>query len=385
MPERLPLFATASRGTEPYLVKELQALGASRVKQDRGGVRFFANIHEIMRLLVHSRLAMRVLYPVGEAEAVGKDGLYEAARSVPWEEHLTPDTTFAVEATLKDSEHNHSGFVALRVKDAIADRLRETKGRRPNVDTRKPDVAIVVHLNKTKLSMSLDLAGEPLHRRGYRVEQTVAPLKETLAAAVLAGCNYLGEEPFADPMCGSGTLVVEAAMIACRKAPGARRRFAVEQWPQLGEQARKLVAEFQKEAIANERALPFPFTARDREEEAVHATKFNLKAAGIQGVTVELGDALAAPPPEGQAGLLASNPPYGDRLTAGGQKGMKSFYFHLGDSLSSWTGWRMGFLVGNEAFESAFHMRPAERIELWNGPIECRLFTYPARTPRTGR
>ncbi len=379
MPERLPLFATCSKGTEELLAEELKELGAQRVRQDRGGVRLQANPLEALRVLFHTRIAMRLLWPLAEGEASGAQGLYDAAYQVPWEDHLDTRTTFAVDATLKDSEHKHSGFVALKVKDAIADRLREKLGGRPDVDTRHPALRVMVHLNKQQLSLSLDLAGEPLNRRGYRVEQTQAPLKETLAAAILRAAGYTGEEPLCDPMCGSGTLVLEAAMIAIRRPPGATHSFAVERWPAWEETAKKRLGELRAEAKEAERAPPFLLLGRDREPEAIAASKANAKAGRLaQVVRFEEADALTAPPPEGAPGLLISNPPYGDRLTAGGQKGMKTFYFKLSESLSKWNGWRMSFLCGNPAFESAFHKKPSARRKLFNGPLECQQWSYPA-------
>ncbi len=380
MAERLPLFVTATRGTEPILAAELKALGLKGVKQDRGGVRVAANVYEAVRVCVHSRVAMRVLYPLGDFEVRGAEGLYEAAVDVPWEDWLTTRSTFAVEATLKDSEHSHSGFVALKVKDAIADRLRDKLGARPDVDSRDPDVRVVAHLAKTKLSLSLDLCGEPLFKRGYRVKTTPAPLKETLAAAMLLAAGYDGSEPLADPMCGSGTLVIEAGHIAARRAPGLDRQFAVERWPTLRATAKPLFDEARAEARGRLRAAPFPIFARDRDEDALAAVKRNVAAAQLSAaVRIEAADALEAGPPECTPGLLATNPPYGDRLGGGsGQKGIKSFYFKLGEALGRWHGWRFAILAGNPGFESAFHLRPSHRQPLWNGPIECRLLSYAA-------
>jgi putative N6-adenine-specific DNA methylase len=379
--ERLPLFATASRGTEELLKRELESLGAAKVRQDRGGVRFHANLDEALRIALWTRLAMRVLYPLGDFTARGAEGLYEAVKGVAWEEHLTTSSTFAVEATLRESEHTHSGFVALKVKDAIADRMRDKQGARPDVDVQHPDVRVVAHLKREQLSLSLDLAGEPLNRRGYRAQTTAAPLKETLAAAILTAANFQGGEAFADPLCGSGTLVIEAALIAMGRAPGMSRTFAIERWPSLGKSARSILADLKREASAKEHAPAYPLYARDFDEEALGAARANFKAAGITNhVTVEKADASSARPPGGPPGLLATNPPYGDRLGGGrGQKGIKSFYFKLGDALAHWGGWRMAILTGNEAFESAFHAKPTARLELWNGPIECRLLQYPAR------
>lgn len=382
MPERLPLFATAARGTEDLLAEELNALGAAKVRQGRGGVRFSANLHEALRICLWSRIAMRVLYPLGELEARGAEGLHEAARGIRWEDFLTRSTTFAVEATLRDSEHTHSGFVALKIKDAIVDRLRDKIGARPDVDTRHPTFNVVAHLAREQLSLSFDLCGDPLNRRGYRVQSTVAPLKESLAAAILRAAKFTGDEPLLDPMCGSGTFAIEGALIATRRAPGLERGFAVERWPSM-KGASEILSELRSAARAELRSAPHPIVAFDKDEDAVAAARKNVNAAGMRGVIrVEPGDALALDPASLPAGgLLVTNPPYGDRLKGGGQKGMKSFYFKLGEQLAALRGWRMAVLSGNEAFESAFHQRPIHRRALWNGPIACELLEYAAREP----
>jgi 23S rRNA (guanine2445-N2)-methyltransferase / 23S rRNA (guanine2069-N7)-methyltransferase len=380
MPPRLPLFATTARGTEALLAEELTELGASKIRQDRGGVRFAANLDEALRICLWTRIAMRVLYPLGEFAAPGAEGLYAAAMSVPWEEHLTSDSTFMVEATLRDSEHRHSGFVGLKIKDAIADRLRTKLGSRPDVDTRHPVFRVVAHLVKQKLSLSLDLCGEPLNRRGYRVSPIVTPLKETLAAAILRAAKYTGEEPLVDPLCGSGTFAIEAGLIAMRRAPGLTRTFAVERWPHLGAEARTKLADLRHEATAQERAAPCLIYGLDRQQEAVDAAIRNVAAAKLtQEVQILQADAARPLPiPTEPPGLLVTNPPYGDRLKHGGQQGMKTFYFQIGENFRRLTGWRMAILAGNVAFESAFHMRPSGKRELWNGPIACELLTFAA-------
>jgi 23S rRNA (guanine2445-N2)-methyltransferase / 23S rRNA (guanine2069-N7)-methyltransferase len=381
VPERLQLFATASRGTEPLLADELGELGAKKVRQDRGGVRFAANWNEALRICLWSRIAMRVLHPLGEFESRGARGLYDAARSIAWEEHLTAQSTFAVDATLRNSEHSHSGFVALKVKDAIVDRLRDLLGARPNVDARSPDVRIAVHLAKEKLSIALDLAGEPLHQRGYRLQPTAAPLKETLAAALLRAAGYTGEEPLVDPMCGSGTLLIEGASIAANRAPNLARTLGVERWPKRGLDAKGILDELRAESIAAQRKPPFPILGFDRDPEAVRASRRNVAAAKLAGaVQLQVADSMQPLPVEALGpGLLITNPPYGSRLTAGGQKGMKTFYFKLGESLHQLRAWRIFILAGNPAFESAFHLKPSSARTFWNGPIECRLFGYAPR------
>jgi putative N6-adenine-specific DNA methylase len=380
MPRRLPLFATAARGTEELLADELTELGAARVRADRGGVRFLANLHEALRIAVWSRIAMRLLWPLAEAEVHGAEGLYDAAHDVPWEEHLDPDATFAVEATLRDSEHTHSGFVALKIKDALVDRLRARRGGRPDVDTRRPDVRVIAHLAGKRLSLSLDVAGAPLNRRGYRVRPTVAPLKETLAAAILRAVGYTGDEPLMDPMCGSGTFLVEAGLLAVHRAPGVHRSFGIERWPSLGAEARASLERIRSEARAGERRAPFPVRGFDRSPEAVEAARANVRAARLEReISIAEADATRPLPLEDlDHGLLVTNPPYGDRLAEGGQKGMKTFYFHLGERLGALHGFRLAVLSGNPAFEAAFHHRPLRRRPLWNGAIECMLLEYPA-------
>ncbi len=326
---------------------------------------------------------MRILLPLGAFDAPGAEGLYEAARAVPWEDWLTPQTTFAVEATLRDSEHTHSGFVALKIKDGIVDRLREKLGARPNVDTASPDYRVVAHLAAQRLSLSLDLCGEPLFKRGYRLAPSKASLKETLAAAIVVASGYTGEEPFSDPLAGSGTIAIEAALIATRRAPGLLRTFAFESWLAFRDRVAPLMDDARREAKAQIRPAPFPISASDYEDAAAASMKKNARAAGMGGVIrITTSDVLTAPAPGGDAGVIVSNPPYGERLESGGQKGMKSFYFRMSDALATWTGWRLALLAGNPGFESAFHRRPSGRLELWNGAIPCTLLQYQALRDR---
>lgn len=377
MAERLNVFATAARGTEDLLAAELVELGARRVRQDRGGVRFRANLSETLVICLWTRIAMRILYPVGAFEAGRTQEIYDAAMQVPWEEHLTAASTFAVEASIRGAEQHHSGFVALKIKDAIADRLRARLGARPDVDTRAPAVRIVAHLAGRALSLSLDLCGKPLNRRGYRVEPTMAPLKETLAAAILRAAGYDGEEPLVDPLCGSGTLLIEAAMIARRRAPNGRQPLAVEGWPFLGEEARRVLRDLRRDAERRERDAPHEIVGFDKEERAIRAARRNVRAARLEGtIRVVPGDATCLPDLGPHRGVLVANPPYGDRLRGHGQRAMKSFYYHLGESFSRLAGWRIVLLAGNPGFESAFHLRPTRRRRLFNGPIPCTLLHY---------
>jgi 23S rRNA (guanine2445-N2)-methyltransferase len=257
--------------------------------------------------------------------------------------------------------------------------LRSKLGARPDVDPRSPVVRVVAHVAGRNLSLSLDLCGAPLHQRGYRVRPTAAPLKETLAAAILRAAGYTGEEALLDPMCGSGTFLVEAAMIARRRAPNAHRPLAVERWPFLQEKAAEALAELRADAVRGEREPLQPILGLDRDPRAVEAARANLRAAKVaRDVRLARGDATALPDLGVAHGLVVSNPPYGERLR-GGQQAMKTFYYGLGESFARLAGWRLALLAGNPAFESAFHRRPSRRLRLWNGPIECTLLQYMAR------
>src|SRR6266542_4203007 len=213
-------FATCAKGTEGALRRELVALGLRHVRGDRGGVSFEGPLEAGMRACLHARTAMRILLELARFPAPTQEALYEGTRAIAWEEWLTARTTLAVEASVTSSAITHSGYAALKVKDAIVDRLRDKLGARPDVDPKDPDFAVVLHLARGEAAISLDLAGEPLHRRGYRAQTTIAPLKETLAAAVLALGGADPELPFVDPMAGSGTLAIEHALRARRACRG---------------------------------------------------------------------------------------------------------------------------------------------------------------------
>lgn len=366
-------IATAAPGTEDLVARELEALGARAVRRERGRVRFRGDLATALRANLGCRVAMRVLEPLAEVAAGGPEALYEAAKALPWPERLTPRCTFAVEASVRDSALTHSHFVALKVKDAVADAMRARVGARPDVDARDPDVRIVVHLARDRATIALDLSGEALFKRGYRVRKTPAPLKETLAAAVVLASGWRGEEPLCDPMCGSGTLAIEAALLAANAAPGLGRRFGVERWPTFGDAERRLLDGLREETRAAVRRVELPILASDRSAEAVAAATANARAAGV-ALRFAVADVRSVPalsPP----GTIVTNPPYGVRLDAG-RKSLKAFYWQLGQRLRTFTGHRVAVLAGHPAFESAFGARPLRAREVFNGPIACRILLY---------
>ena len=225
--------ATCSIGCETILEKELQSLGFSHVKAARNLVRFSGGIEDGMRACLWSRCASRILMSLDSVHAPSAEEIYRECLKVPWEDFLSASSTFAVHGIGTNRSVRNSAFLAQKVKDAIADRLRNRYGKRPNVDRNDPQVSINAHLAGARLDLSLDLSGDSLHKRGWRVETTQAPIKESLAATILLAAGYKGDRPFLDPMCGSGTFLVEAADIALGRAPGHRRHFAFERWPTL--------------------------------------------------------------------------------------------------------------------------------------------------------
>jgi len=373
-------FATAAKGTEGALRDELKALRLPSVRADRGGVHFGGTLADGMKACLWSRIAMRVLLNLGSFEARGEAGLYDAVFAVPWEDHLTPRHTFAVHATVRSSELTHSHYVALRAKDAIVDRLRDRTGARPSVDTQRPDVHVVVHLARDKAEIALDLSSEPLHRRGWRVEAGEAPLRETLAAAVLALGGYDPQKPFLDPMCGSGTFAIEAALVARRIAPGRGRHFGFMRWPGFGDAEAATFRALQEEAkaLALPKA-PAPILARDRFEEPLEFTHRNAERAGVRGsLELDLRDARdLAPLPE--ACQLFVNPPYGERI-GGKRLQLEGLYRGFGEAYAPFAAEHpLVVLSGTPLFDRAFGLRPRWEHTLFNGPLEARLLRYGPR------
>jgi 23S rRNA (guanine2445-N2)-methyltransferase / 23S rRNA (guanine2069-N7)-methyltransferase len=366
-------FATAAKGTEDLLAAEIEALGARGVEKGRGGVHFRGDLAVALDANLWLRTAMRVLEPVAEFAAPDADALYEGVKAVRWEDRITPRHTLAVDASVRDSGVTHSHYAELRVKDAIVDALRDRVGSRPSVDKRDPDLRIVLHLARNRATLSLDLSGEPLFQRGYRKSPARASLKETLAAAVVLGSGWNGETPFHDPLCGSGTIAIEAAMIAAHMAPGINRAFGVERWPTFGEAERRLLTERKEAAKALARALRVPILASDRSEEAITAAKVNAHAAHLM-LQIRVADARqieALSPP----GTVAFNPPYGERISPG-NKTLKTLYWQLSQRMKNLSGHTVAVLAGHPGFEGAFGIRPTSRRALFNGPIPCELLVY---------
>ena len=381
MNDELVYLAPAPAGIEPLLAAELSALGATEPKPVRGGVRFRGTLEQAYRACLWSRTASRVLLPLAEFSVVTADDLYAGVEALPWEDHLAPDGTLAVEfaGTCPGIAHGHYG--AQRVKDAIVDRFRARSGRRPSVDRQRPDVRIHVLVRAGTAGVSLDLSGDSLHRRGYRAATVAAPLKETLAAALLlkAGWPTIAAVggPLLDPLCGSGTLAIEAAWIAGDRAPGLlREHWGFTGWlghvPALWN---RLLAEADERRKTGQARIP-PIFASDRDREAVRATLCNAGRAGVADrIRVERRELAAVEPPDGPPGLLIANPPYGERL--GDAEETAALYAELGDRLKArFAGWTAAVFTGNPELGKRMGLRAEKAHTFHNGPLECRLLRF---------
>lgn len=371
-----PLTATCARGLEEVLAAEVSALGASAVAAGRGSVAFSGDLRTVYDANLRLRTAMRVLAPVVRGEVRSRDDLYQLAASAPWPELIERGQTFAVEVVGRHQVFRNTTFAAQVVKDAAVDRLRERRGTRPDVERDDPDVRLHLHVvDRGPTTLSLDSSGEPLSHRGYRPHGGggPAPLAETLAAGVLLLAGYDGSEPLLDPMCGSGTFAVEAALIATATPPGLHRAFAFERW-RLHD--RRLFEEVQHAASHGHRDAPAPIVARDRNERALRATERNLKQARMdRWVVVEQRDALDLALPWVSGGVIVANPPYGKRL--GEVKKLGGLYRRFGDRLKRHaTGATAWVLVGEPQLAKQIGLKPARKIPLFNGPIECRLLKF---------
>ncbi|MGY6630959.1 MAG: bifunctional 23S rRNA (guanine(2069)-N(7))-methyltransferase RlmK/23S rRNA (guanine(2445)-N(2))-methyltransferase RlmL [Wenzhouxiangella sp.] len=369
-------FATAPRGLEDLLATELNALGLDGVRPTRGGVSFQGELKAAYTACLWSRIANRVLLPLASFTADNDDALYTGVGTIDWLAHIEPECSLAVDFTGIKALISHSRFASQRVKDAIVDQVRERTGERPSVDIQTPDIRINVHMHRDQVTVALDLSGDSLHRREYRTGGNIAPLKENLAAAVLMRADWpaLAAEGAAlvDPMCGSGTLLIEAAWLASDSAPGLlRTRFGFLRWLKHDAETWKaLVDEALERQEAGLASLP-PLLGQDHDPEAVALAQANVRRAGLSGrIQISQGDLADARPPEGvERGLVVTNPPYGERL--GENHELVPLYLRLGDTLKrQFAGWRAVILNGAGC---QIGLKPDKSWQIFNGPIECRL------------
>ncbi len=378
----LNLFVTCSRGIEKLLATELGTLGGAAIEARNGGVACTATQEQAYRICLWSRLASRVLLPLGRFEIEDADALHARALEVDWTQLFDAGSTFAVEVAGRSTALSHTHYAGLRVKDAIVDRFRAAGQARPNVDTDRPDIRIHLHLQREYATLSLDLAGDSLHRRGYRRDGAEAPLKENLACAILfhAGWPQMAQAGGAlfDPMCGSGTLLIEGALIAADIAPGLQRsRWGFEHWrqhrPELWQDLRAEAEQRRRDGLAHWQGS---ISGSDQDEHAISAARANIRRAGLERlIRVDVADALRVEPPQPGPGLLVTNPPYGERL--GSESELIKLYSLLGVHLKKrFGGWQAAVFTSRDDLGPRLGLRADAIHTLYNGPLACKLLCF---------
>ncbi len=381
----MKLFLTCPKGIEQLLQDELQQLGIAETKQTVAGVQCQGEMSDAYRICLWSRLANRVLMPLLETEAETADDLYQAVQQIEWLDHMRSQGTLLIDFSGKTQGINNTHFGALKVKDAIVDQIRDSTGARPSIDKVAPDLRVNVRMHRGKLTVAIDLSGDSLHRRSYRLKAGEAPMKENLAAAVLMRSGWpqkLKESGLLfDPMCGSGTLLIEAAMMAADIAPGLqRKRYGFSRWN--GHQREiwdELIAEAQARKAKAMIGLDLQIFGRDQDKQVLRSARQNADRAGVSEfidfATCRVEDLDGSTLPEGP-GLLVTNPPYGERL--GETQQLMFLYRHLGDKLKEqFSGWTAAIFTSNPDLCKVTGLRADKQYKLYNGALESRLFIYP--------
>ena len=371
-------FAGSVRYVEDLLARELINLGARNVRETRAGVYFSGTLETAYRACLWSRVGSRILLPLNSFPAASPEELYEGAAQIPWPDHLSADSTLAVDCSLSHSAIRHSVYASQLVKDAVVDCFRADTGQRPSVSLQRPDIRLNLHLHQDRAVISVDLSGESLHRRAYRRQSGEAPLKENIAAAVLLRAHWpeIAESGggFVDPLCGSGTLPIEAALLAADCPPGlSRSYFGFRGWKGHDERLwRELCEEGRERFAAGRRNLPL-IVGYDRDPAAVRAARENLKRASLQDlVRIERQELGRLEVSEYQTGLLATNPPYGERLDE--NPDLTGLYAKLGRVLKAQCpGWKAAVLTAHAELAKSIGLQAFRRHTLYNGPIKCTL------------
>ena len=373
--QQIQCTAVLPPGLEACGAEELSDLGATGVKALHRAVGFHIDLAGFYRMQLQARLPFRVLRQLAVFPCRNREELYAGVqRAADWEQWLPPELSFRVDASGSLPGLTHSHYTALQVKNALVDWQRQRWGERSSVDLEDPDLSIHVHLGGGQARLSVDGSGESLHRRGYRPRMGLAPLKENLAAGLIRLTGWDGSVPLADPLCGSGTLLIEAACMALGRAPGLDHRFALERWPdfngQLWSQALAQASQSERNQLADGRPLA-PVAGLELDGEVAEQARANAEAAGVgHAVTIQSGDFRSFQPPDGP-GVLVCNPPYGERI--GDRDALEPLYADLGRMVKErCSGWDFWLLSGNPELTGALRMKASRRIPVSNGGIDCR-------------
>jgi len=366
-------FAPCPRGLEAVLAADLSALAATDVVAVEGGVQFSGEFGLCYTINLESRIASRVLWQVAQETYRDEQDVYDAARALTWREWFGPERSIRVNVAAIKSPLKSLDYATLRIKDAVCDAFRAATGRRPDVDTRTPDVRIHAFLTTNTITIYLDTSGEALFKRGYRRESGEAPLRENLAAGILRLSGWTPGVPLLDPMCGSGTFLCEAAMIACRIAPGSNRSFGFEKLNRFDRSAWQALRE--RAQAASNKTIKTNIYGRERYGDVLKLARSNLAALGLEhAVQLKQMDVLDGGPPA-ESGILVMNPPYGERLSD--REALAALYPKLGDVLKRrFAGWTAWIFTADLRLPKLIRLEASRRIPLYNGALECRLLKY---------
>lgn len=365
------LIAKTFMGLEPVLAKELTQLGANNVQIGRRMVSFTGDKEMMYRANFQLHTAIRILKPIAKFKARSADEVYEEVKKIDWSKYIEKGKTFSVDSVVYSEEFRNSRFVTYKVKDAIVDQFRENTGTRPNISVSNPDIRLNIHIAEADATLSLDSSGESLHRRGYRQESVEAPLNEVLAAGMILMTGWRGETDFIDPMCGSGTLLVEAALIAHNMSPGIfRKEFAFEKWPDFDAELFDTIYNDDTQ----EREFTHHIYGYDIDMKAVNTARLNVRAAGLsKDITIENADFKDFTQPK-EKSLLVVNPPYGERIST---PNLLNTYKMIGERLKhAFMGNEAWVLSYREECFEAIGLKPSIKIPVYNGSLECEFRKY---------
>ena len=364
------LFVTCPRGLEAPLSQELEQLKCQDIRAVDGGVACKGGMEQVYRINLHSRTASRVLLRLTKSGYRNEQDIYKAAKNIRWTDWFDLEQTFKVKVEGKRAQVKSLDVVGLKIKDAVCDVFRDACGARPSVDKIRPDIRIHAFIDERDIQIFIDTSGEALFKRGYRQDTGEAPMRENLAAGLLLLAGYDGTQPFQDPFCGSGTIVIEAAWIATRRAPGLMRRFGFEKLKNFDA---ALWKKLQHEAETQIRPASAPISGSDNDRHMIRAAVANAQAAEVDTfVRFEVKDAQDTRP-NGEGGILISNPPYGVRLAE--VQALQALYPQLGAWLKQhYAGWLAGMFTGDRDMPKFMRLSPKRKIPLYNGNLDCRLF-----------
>jgi len=374
--EEFKLIASTLFGLEEILAEEIKQLGGKNIEVKNRAVYFTGNTELMYKANLYLRTALRILKPLANFKATNEYTFYHSIKRIKWETHLKLSTTFVVKPVVFSTIFRHSKYIAQKTKDAIADRFVELYNKRPSVDHDYPDVPINVHIAESEVTVSLDSSGAPLNQRGYRASGGEAPLNEVLAAGLIHLSEWDRESTFIDPMCGSGTLVIEAAMMALNMPPNLNRlEFAFMKWPDFDKKLWLGIIEKAKEEMKDPAELKIKIIGSDIEPDKLELTQRNLSRAGV-GRMIKLRnksfDQFIVP---GKKGHIVFNPPYGERLKV---EKIEQFYEDMGNQLKkSWSGYQAWILSCNLDAIKRIGLKPAKKIKLHNGKLDCRFLNFP--------